>query len=229
MGKVEEIIDAVIKDQGIKISPEDLKERTEVLREYLKVFDEAEPKDYFPSIEKTKEMINELVDKNKGSLTEKQIAMQKKALEEIYIEGKVPAEAMGISPQMTEIIYAEAERLYNVGKYQDALGIFRLLEVLIPNVPEFTFGIAACYHMLNKNDEAIAWYLKSAYYDKASPIPYYHMADCLLKIKNYGGALGVLSSVLQRAGNDPKYEKICGKVKLMMEDAKNKMVEKPPV
>lgn len=228
MGKVEEIIQAVIKDEGIQISPEDLKERTEFLRHYLKVFEELEPKDYFPSIEHTKEMIAKLVEKNRGSLTDTEVAEQKKVLEKIYLEGKAPADAMGIKKESAEAIYNEGARLYNSGKYQDALGFFRLVDFILPNVPQYTFSTAACYQMLGKNKEAVGWFLKCAYFDKASPIPYYHMADCFLKMKDYGGAMGALSSVLKRAGNDPKFEKICGKSKLMLEDAKKHFSENLP-
>ena len=228
MGKVEEIIQAVIEEEGIQISPEDLKERTEFLRNYLKVFEELEPKDYFPSIEQIKETIAKLVEKNKGTLSDKEQADQRKMLEHILIEGKVPADAMGINKDTIEMIYNEGGRLYNNGKYQDALGFFRLIDLVLPNIPKFAFAIGACYQMLGKNRESIAWYLKCAYFDKESPIPYYHMADCLFKLKNYGAALGALASVLQRAGDDPKYEKICGKTKLMMEDAKKRMNENPP-
>lgn len=228
MPKVEEVIQAIIQDEGIVIDPETLKERTEFLREYLQVFEELEPKDLFPSIEDTEKMIDDLVMKNRGSLTDKELDAQKQVMKKIFIEGKAPAEAMGIDAKATEMIYNEAGRLYNAGRYQDALGFFRVLDFLVPNVPKFLFGTAACYQMLKKNSEAAGWYLKCSFVDKLSPIPYYHMADCFLKLKNYGAALAALRMVLQKAKGDSKFDKICGKCKLMMEDAKKRLNEMPP-
>ncbi|CRX37761.1 SycD/LcrH family type III secretion system chaperone [Estrella lausannensis] len=228
MAKVEEIIQVIIQDAGITIDPETLKERTEFLREYLQVFEDAEPKDLFPSIAETEKMIDDLVTKNGGNLSAKEIEEQKKVMKKIFIDGKAPAEAMGIDAKTTEMIYSEAGRLYNAGRYQDALGFFRVLDLIMPNVPKFMFGIAACYQMLKKNSEAAGWYIKCSYFDKESPIPYYHMSDCFLKLKNYGAALAALRMVLQRAKGDPKFEKICGKCKLMMEDAKKRLNETPP-
>lgn len=228
MAKVEDVIQAIIEDAQITIDPETLKERTEFLREYLKVFEEAEAKDLFPSIADTEKKIDEIVEKNRGTLSDKELEAQKQVLKKIYIEGKAPAEAMGIDGKTAEAIYQEGGRLYNAGRFKDSLGFFRVLDLLMPNVPKFMFGIAASYQMLKRDQEAAGWYIKCAYVDKTSPIPYYHMADCFLKLKNYGAAIAALRSVILRAKGDPKFEKICGKCKLMMEDAKKRLNETPP-
>jgi len=227
MGRVDDIVKAIMETEKIELPPEEVKERTEFLRAFIGVLDLNDPKDFLPSKEKIQELINETVEKNKATQSDEDIAKQKKMMEQVFIEGKTPADALGLKPDAIEFIYNEAGRCYNSGQYKDALALFTLADSMVPGVPKQLFGLAACYQMMNRHDDAIRAYLKCAYYDRESPLPYFHMSDCFMKMKNYEGVLGALTCVLERAGTDPRYNKIVGKTKLMIEDAKKKLKENP--
>jgi len=131
-----------------------------------------------------------------------------KLLENIFDKGMLPKDALGIQDNDTEALYAQAYQMYNMGKYQDARAVFASLTLIDQLDPRFLFGHAACSHMLEEYQSAADVYMQQAVISPEDPIPYYHAADCYLKLKDPFSATVALKLVVKRSGDDPKFATI---------------------
>jgi type III secretion system low calcium response chaperone LcrH/SycD len=142
----------------------------------------------------------------------------KSVLTELFSQGGVtPKEAMGLTDGMVEGMYGQAYRLYNTGKYADAIQLFRLLIMLNPTDAKYTLGLAACMHMLKEYRNAIELYTMCAALDPVSPLPLYHLSDCYLQIKDKFSALVSLEMTVKRAGEKTEYKVLKDRAQLTIE------------
>jgi type III secretion system low calcium response chaperone LcrH/SycD len=130
-------------------------------------------------------------------------ADQRKAYEEVLLkifrDGMSPKEAMGLSDETMEALYGYAYRLYESGNYTDSQRIFQYLVNFNAEVTKYSLGLAACYHMQKKYQAAIEAYMLNALFDQESPIPFYHIADCYIKMEQPEGALLALDDAIRMA------------------------------
>lgn len=126
-------------------------------------------------------------------------------------------EALGINDQTMEYLYSHGYQLYKIGKYKEAGRMFHMLYLLNAADLRFSMGIAACYHMQKEYLLASDWYFVCAALDQLSPLPYYHISDCLYKMNNKVGALIVLKMMQGRLTDDPKYKVIKERANRMTE------------
>lgn len=136
--------------------------------------------------------------------------MDKKASvdeKETFTEGTLPPQnAMGMSNEMVEGLYGQAYRLYNTGKYQDAMQMFRLLVMINPSDPRYTLGLAASMHLLKEFKSAIELYTVCSILDAESPIPLYHISDCYLQTQDKLSAMIALEMAVKRSGDKPEFQ-----------------------
>lgn len=151
----------------------------------------------------------------------------KELTDKMFKQGIPPKEAMGISNQVLEGIYAQAYRLYNTGKYTEAVHLFRLLLMLDPTEFKYMLGLAACFHMLKEYKNAIQAYTMCAILDPQSPIPHYHSADCFIQMKDFLSAMLCLELTLKRAAEKPEYAKIKERAQMSLESIKKQQQSAP--
>lgn len=128
--------------------------------------------------------------------------------ENIFEKGMMPKDALGIQESDTESLYAQGYQLYNMGKYKDARNVFASLLMIDPIEPRFMFGHAACSHMLEEYETAADMYTHQAMVSPDDPVPYYHAADCYIKIADPFSAEVALNLVIKRSQNRPEFAMI---------------------
>ncbi|MDP1879844.1 MAG: tetratricopeptide repeat protein, partial [Parachlamydiaceae bacterium] len=89
----------------------------------------------------------------------------------MFIEGKTPQAALEINAEILENMYAQAYRLYNTGKYKEAIHLFRMLIMMNSMEPKYALGLAACFHMLKEFKDAVQTYMLCLILDPNNPIP----------------------------------------------------------
>lgn len=176
-----------------------------------------------------KETIQEEIDKKVGDEDAERKEKLKKFASDIT-EGKSPKEAMGLSNEYVEGMYSFAYRLYTMGKYDQALQIFRLLVMLNPLEPRYLLGLAACYHMLKDYDNASSCYMLCSILDPTDPLPYYHVSDCFIQLEDLEMAYDSLNLCIEHAKNKTDYKKIQDRAEVSLEVLKKSYTPKkaPP-
>ncbi len=154
------------------------------------------------------ELIEETIAKVAPNCSERDKKSYEDALKKMLLQGVPFDQAAGLTQEIKDTLYAYAYRLYGSGKCKDALLIFSLLSTLDNANPTYSFGVAACRHMLKEYQDALNAYVACYYMDLNNPLPFYHMSDCYLKLNRPDYAAFSLGMVINIAGNEPKYAKI---------------------
>lgn len=133
-------------------------------------------------------------------------AQTKSLMSKVVQKATKPQDIAGLTDAMVEGIYGQAYRLYNTGKYREASQLFRLLVMLNATEPKFAMGFAACFHMLKEYKAASSAYTLVALIDPENPIPFYHVSDCFVQMKDPPSAIIALEMAVKRAGDKPAYK-----------------------
>ena len=182
-------------------------------------------------MENSKELFREAIARLTPNLSEKDRVKQDELLHEVFDEGKLLKDALNVSDQTIEYLYSQAYRLYKIGKFKDSSRYFHILYLLNGADLRFSMGIAACHHMQKEYQRAVEWYLVCSALDADSPLPYYHISDCFLKMGEKISALISLKMMQVRldANDDPQFAHIKERALRMMEtldeEIKNSTVE----
>lgn len=134
-----------------------------------------------------------------------------------------PKAAFGISNEQIEAIYAQAYRLYNTGKYQEAIDLFRVLIVMDASDSKYALGLAACFHMLKEYDSAVKLYMMTGIIDGDSPIPHFHASDCYIQMGDRASAVLSLDMAVKRAGEKPEYQVLKDRALLTIDSLKKEL------
>ncbi len=169
------------------------------------------------------DLIDEKLKQFKGKLNEEELEMQREALKEVFVKGRPPRHAMGISPEFMNLLYTFAYNAYNAGRYKDANNTFSMLNFLEPLTPKYLHGLAATHHKLKEYEKAVELYFTLAMVEEESPVPYFHIADCYEKLGNQGGILIGLGGAISRCGEESKYSAIKQRCYVMMSKTKKDM------
>lgn len=132
----------------------------------------------------------------------------------------IPKNALGITDAMTESLYSQAYRLYNTGKYDDAIELFRILTMCDPTESKFAMGLAACFHLLKDFKSAVGTYMLCSMMEPENPVPHFHASDCYLKMNDKVSALIALEMAVTRAGEDPRYKALVDRATMTMDKIK---------
>lgn len=170
--------------------------------------------------------IQEMVEELGPKYSDVKKAEYKEYLRQIFEEGLPPIQVLDITPDMMEAIYGQAYRLYLSGNYRPASLLFALLLSLDPAVLRFNMGLAACHHMMKEYPQAIDSYMTAFCLDMKSPLPFFHVADCLQKDNNLEYAYFCLGVAAEIAGDDPKYAKLKERAKMMQKHLEKEIEHK---
>ena len=145
----------------------------------------------------------------------------------MMVQGTTPKDAMGVSHSYLENVYAQAYRLYNTGKYVEAIHLFRILIMLNAMEPKYMLGLAACFHMIKEYFNAIQTYTMCIALDPQNPIPHYHTSDCFIQMKDYLSAMICLELAIDAAGDKPEYAKMKERAQMSLESLKQQIHSHP--
>lgn len=144
----------------------------------------------------------------------------KATLKKATTKGTSPKDVLGLTDAMVEGIYGQAYRLYNTGKYKEAIQIFRMLLMINSTEPKYALGLAACLHMKKEYSAAVAAYTLVSTMDPLNPIPFYHTADCFIKMADPFSAILALEAAIKKSGEKPEYKTLKDRATLMLEGLK---------
>ncbi|QLH36287.1 MAG: SycD/LcrH family type III secretion system chaperone [Parachlamydiaceae bacterium] len=118
----------------------------------------------------------------------------------------MPKDIFNLTTQQVEGVYARAYNFYQVGRYSEAAQIFRVLMMLNGSETKYVLGLAACFQMLKEYKDAADIYTFCTLIDPQNPIPYYHMSDCFMNLKDIPSAKVALKMAIQKAGEKAEYQ-----------------------
>lgn len=171
------------------------------------------------------QQIKKAAEKLGEDLKENKSETMKAAIEKAARKGTSPKDALGLTDAMVEGVYGQAYRLYNTGKYKEAIQIFRLLLMINSTEPKYAMGLAACFHMMKDYQSAVNTYSVVGVIDPQNPISFYHASDCFIQMGDPLSALVSLEMAIKRAGEKPEYKTLKDRAALTAESLK-KEVEK---
>lgn len=149
-----------------------------------------------------------------------------KIIEEVFTKGTLPFVATGISDEMLEGMYTFATNLYNAGKYDQAVKIFKLITSLNSSKEKFIMGYAACLHVLKDYPNAASAYTLCSLLEPNDPLPYYHISDCLMELKLPKKAKEALEKCIELIEDDPKFTHIYARAKATLQKIEKEEKEK---
>lgn len=129
----------------------------------------------------------------KTMLTEEQMAKMIDAVG----KGLPVADAVNMSPEVLESLYALAHKHYTAQNYKDAHILFEALCMYKYNDSRFWMGLAACRQALGFYKEAADTFGAAGLMTNfKNPEPLWYAANCYLKLNDKESALGVLGGML---------------------------------
>ena len=117
-----------------------------------------------------------------------------------------------------ESFYTEGYRLYQSGRYDDAIKMFRFLGLLDPTRVRYWLGMAACMHQKKCYPEAAMLYQLCGMADPTDPIPYFYMGDCYQNMGLKGASKQCLMLCIEHCAGRDKYVQIHDRAKLMLQE-----------
>jgi type III secretion system low calcium response chaperone LcrH/SycD len=133
-----------------------------------------------------------------------------------------PKEALKIPHDKLEGLYGLGFSLYENGKYDDAINIFRLLMMIDKFDYRFAFGLAACFQLAEKPLEAATTYMIASTLDPKNPMPHFHSSECYTSLKEPTSICISLGLCIKTIGDRKEYEAL----KLRCELLKDKITKK---
>jgi type III secretion system low calcium response chaperone LcrH/SycD len=121
------------------------------------------------------------------------------------LKGRTVREAFDLPEEELESIYGVAYQKYSFGEYRKAADLFRYLLVLDPSRYKYILGLAASLHRLEEYDVAANHYLLASFYEPSNPIPYFHGAECFLRLGKHTMARNGLTLAIATAGDQEEY------------------------
>lgn len=164
--------------------------------------------------------IKKAAEKVGSEIPQDRVKQHKQISQEVLAKNLLPKNAIGLSDAVVEGVYGQAYRLYNTGRYKDAIQIFRLLIMLNPTEAKYTLGLAACFHMMKEYIKAVNAYALCSVISPESPIPFYHSSDCYIQMKDPLSASVSLRLAIQKAGEKTEFQALKSRAQLMLKSLK---------
>lgn len=168
--------------------------------------------------------MKQIVENISPSLSDNEIKKLENAIRDVSETGKPILQSLGLTKGNLELIYEHGQQLYNVGSYSHAEGIFILLCLLSQDDEKYWFALAACYHKMKRYADAIPIYRMASNIEPKNPIPYYHLADCLMNNGEETHAHLVLVKVYELCGDNISYKLLKNRSLAMIDQLKDKPV-----
>lgn len=173
-------------------------------------------------VKKTVEKVGEKINKDDGNKRKNMTVLAN----EFMKNGHMPKDIFNLSDRQVEGLYAQAYNFYQTGRFKDALQIFRLLIMLNAYESKYTLGLGACLHMLKEYKDAVDCYTLCTVLDPQSPIPFYHMSDCFLAMKDPYSAIVALDMAIKRADGKPEFQMLKDRATMTMQSLQKEIKEK---
>ncbi|MEM1283388.1 MAG: SycD/LcrH family type III secretion system chaperone, partial [Chlamydiota bacterium] len=210
--------DKMVKNLEPIVEPEELKvikdccmQSKDKLQNYLDKF--------CPPEEQLEEKAEEYVESSFPDLDDESKKRMKNAFIRDYQGNGTVAEVMGISEESLNTAYTLAHNSYVSGKYPEAKNYFQLLVFWHDKNPIFRFGYAAALHMMKDYKLALDQYLACISLDFKNPIPWFHLADCSIHLKDWKLAIYALNAVIEFSKDKDDFNEIVNKAKLLKDVA----------
>lgn len=159
-------------------------------------------------MESIKDMLKQIIAEKGNEIP----AEAQKPVEDLFINifdnDMTPREAMGFGQDILDFAYQHGYKLFEGGKYEEALPIFLWLRMLEPLTYRYVFSVAACYHYLKDYDSAFGQYLMASMIDPENPEPDFYASDCCLSTQSNEMAVMFLEKSLAKSEGKPEYNKI---------------------
>ncbi len=143
-------------------------------------------------------------------------------LVKFFNEGGTVKTLRDISPATIETLYAQGYNLYQTGKFDDALQIFKLLTILDHYDVRFPMGAGLCQQRLDHHEAAVECFSAAAIVDIKNPEPPYCAAESLIQMSRWTEAESGLFSATQLAGNKPEFQALKERASQLLERIKHK-------
>ena len=153
----------------------------------------------------------------------------KKRYEDLFIkmfcENQSPKEAMGISSEMLEHMYAFGYRLYNLGQYKQAATMFKSLTVYDPRNARYAFAMAATCHRAKNLKDASKYYLRASQINLDDPMPLYFLYDCYHQSGLLDDAKICLEEGIRRMSQNPVFSGLREKCQLFLNNLNQEIAQ----
>lgn len=120
--------------------------------------------------------------------------------------GITPKEVMQQNNEFLESLYSLAMQYYRVGNWINAATVLRSLIALDPFNAKFSLALGMLLQRTKNYPESITAYRLSSALDQTNPIPYFHLADCYMKLNEKEKALESLDKAIEFASDQMVYE-----------------------
>lgn len=179
----------------------------------------------FEAIQPTeiREKIKLIVNRMGTGLSKEEKMKHAKLLIQIFEEGMLPKEAMGISDAEIAQIYCYAYRLFSSGLYKDARGLFEILQSIDPDKSYFSLSLGVCLHKMQEYEKAVTSYIRAALFNQEDPVPYFYAYDCYINLKSDLLAYLMIKNAIKRAGNNPKYAALKAKAEILADTVRKRI------
>lgn len=151
-------------------------------------------------------MIEKTMDKLSGQLKEREKPAVEKMLRKVFIDGKTPKEAIGLTEKELETMYSYGYNLFTHGKFKDARLMMEHLLSLDPQ-ERYALGCGASFHQLKDYERAAGYYLLAFQLSKEeqNPLPLYYAYDCFKNLNELRSAALMLEYTIGAAGDKPEH------------------------
>ena len=116
-------------------------------------------------------------------------------------EGASLGEALGVSADMIEFLYARAHRWVVVGRHEKAEPVFRVLCVLDGESADFWTGLGICLKARAAWDEALAAFRVASQKRPDWPVAHFHALALCVRRENWSLAADELAAFDKKAGS----------------------------
>lgn len=162
------------------------------------------------------ETIMQTIDEMSPDLTPREKKKLAEAIEN-HAKGIPFKDSLELDEDTIEQLYAYGHQLFSTQKYQDSAKVFQVLYLLDPFDARFALGIGASFQMAKNYENAIGWYLALAIMDQETPLPFYYISDCFLKLDQLEASRGALVQTIDRCGDIPQYASLKTRANMMFE------------
>ncbi len=157
-----------------------------------------------------------------GTMTKESIELLHKTVDDLLQGEKSLMEALQMSQEQFEALYAVAYNTYVAGKYEDAASFFGILMSIQPFDARVYMGFAASLQMQKNYENAALFYQWACGIDQQDPNPMYHSAECYMAMKDIPAAKSALTYTLKRIdATNHDYTAMRNKVEVMLANLTN--------
>ncbi len=156
---------------------------------------------------------------------EKVEALYKHLTTEVVEHGKLLKDALHVTDEAMEGMYAYGYGLYNQGDYDKASDVFEYLTKLNPYEYKYILGVGAARQLQKSYLPAASAYLVAALMEPKDPTPHYHAAECYLELDDPFSAYASMEFAIKAAGSQKKFADLKKRAVMTRDTLESKLEE----